>query len=400
MSHIVSFRVEGLTGRKKPLELELNRDTNIFFGLNGSGKTSLLKIFHAAMANNTKILAAVPFTAAEVSIYSMTWKKVFTRSIKKIGVARDTGSRGRRVIHRELTIGREVVTAEEEIRPEEGLTWTCTPATPKEASSSRWAHEYLPTSRLHVSDEDELYGLPIEYTRQNRPWLTEEQLDSFFARSVEQLWSRYSAQVLGAVRKAQEQGLASILRAVLSPESASGRRRTSKLTVATAYERVENFLKRQGSASILGTQAAFEKRYAADATLQDVVQDIDLVEDKIKDAMTSRNTLQELITRMFSGNKKICFTDESIEVNIPSGEKIGLASLSSGEKHLLLIFVQSLLVGESSMMIDEPEISMHVDWQKDLIRSVRALNPEAQLIFATHSPEIMADIPDDKIFRI
>ena len=163
---------------------------------------------------------------------------------------------------------------------------------------------------------------------------------------------------------------------------------------------MQNFLKRQGSASILGTQRAFEKRYIEDPTLQDVVQDIDSVEDKIEAAMTSRNMLKELITRMFTGNKEIHFTDESIEVLTPSGGKIGLASLSSGEKHLLRIFVQSLLVGESSMMIDEPELSMHVAWQKDLIHSLRALNRDAQFIFATHSPEIMADIPDDNIFRI
>ena len=178
MSHIVSFRIEGLTGRKKPLELELNRDTNIFFGLNGSGKTSLLKILHAAMANDTKILAAVPFTAAEVSIYSMNYEKVFTRSIKKLGTAGETGYRGRRVIHRELTIGREVVAAGEELRPEEELIWACTPATPKEASSSHWAHEYLPTSCLHVSDE--LYSPPREYTPQSRTWLTEEQIPLVF----------------------------------------------------------------------------------------------------------------------------------------------------------------------------------------------------------------------------
>ena len=99
-------------------------------------------------------------------------------------------------------------------------------------------------------------------------------------------------------------------------------------------------------------------------------------------------------------NKEIQFTDESIQVNSLSGEKIGLASLSSGEKHFLRILVSTLLVGESSLIVDEPEISMHVDWQKDLIKSLRALNAEAQFIFATHSPEIMADVPNDKIFRI
>ncbi len=396
MSHIVSFSVTGLAGRTEPLRAKLNRDTNIFFGLNGSGKTSLLKILHAAMANETDILEDVPFTAAEVEIYSLNWNKVFTRSIEKHGSSQKSRSRRRSVIHREVRIQKEIVLIEEPTH-EDSMQWHCTPTSPKEAATTRWAHQYLPTSRLHVSDGP---FLPYtERTASHRPWLTEEELDAVFARSVEHLWNRYSAEVLGAVRTAQEQGLASILRAVLSPQSASNRRK-SKLTSATAYKRVHSFLKRQGSASILGKQAVFEKRYESDATLQDVVQDIDSVEDKIKAAMTSRDTLQELITRLFMANKEVRFTDESIQVTSHSGEKIGLESLSSGEKHLLRILVEALLVGESSLIVDEPEISMHVDWQKELIHSLRALNQTAQFIFATHSPEVLADLPDEKILRI
>ncbi len=397
MSHIISFKIEGLAGRKDPLELELNRDTNIFFGPNGSGKTSLLKILHAAMANNTDILARVPFVSAEVHIYSLTWDKVFVRSLKKAQNIKISHSKARRVVHSEVRIGKDIVLVEEPYT-DKTLKWSCSPKTPKEASTTSWAHEYLSTSRLHVSDEP----MPpfFEPSGSSRTWLTEDQLDTFFARSVERLWNRYSAKILSAVREAQEQGLASILRAVLASERTKGKRRNSKLTSATAYERVHNFLKRQGSASILGSRKDFEKRYVADNTLQDVVQDIDVVENKIRSAMKSRDSLQELISKMFMANKEIQFSDESIEVKTPSGEKIGLASLSSGEKHLIRILVQALLVGESSLMIDEPEISMHVDWQKILIGSMRTLNTDAQLILATHSPEIMADVEDDKIFRI
>jgi predicted ATPase len=151
---------------------------------------------------------------------------------------------------------------------------------------------------------------------------------------------------------------------------------------------------------VLGSLAAFERRYNDDPTLQDVVRDIDAVEQKIDNAMKSRQNLQDLITRMVTGNKEVKFTDKSIEVRTSDGKDIGLIALSSGEKHLLRIFVQILLASENTIMIDEPEISMHVDWQKNLLSGMRALNSEAQIILATHSPEIMADVPDDKIFRL
>lgn len=163
---------------------------------------------------------------------------------------------------------------------------------------------------------------------------------------------------------------------------------------------MKKFLKRQGSPKSLGSLEDFSERYGSDESLRRIVQDIVQIEQEIDEAMSTRRQLQKLVEAMYSGGKHVEFGDESISVKDSAGKAIGLVSLSAGEKHLLRIFVEALLAGESTILIDEPELSMHVDWQKDLIHSLRALNPNAQLIFATHSPEIMADVPDDKIFRI
>jgi predicted ATP-dependent endonuclease of OLD family len=56
--------------------------------------------------------------------------------------------------------------------------------------------------------------------------------------------------------------------------------------------------------------------------------------------------------------------------------------------------------GNHSLIVDEPELSMHIDWQKKLLWTLHGLNPKIQQIMATHSPEIMAEIPDDRIFRL
>ena len=67
--------------------------------------------------------------------------------------------------------------------------------------------------------------------------------------------------------------------------------------------------------------------------------------------------------------------------------------LSSGEKQLIIVMLTILLQRnqESILIMDEPEISMHLDWQRNLIQNIQKLNPNCQIILATHSPGIIMD---------
>ena len=47
MTDVVSFDIRGLNGRELPLSYTLDRYVNVFFGPNGSGKTSILKFYIA-----------------------------------------------------------------------------------------------------------------------------------------------------------------------------------------------------------------------------------------------------------------------------------------------------------------------------------------------------------------
>ena len=72
--------------------------------------------------------------------------------------------------------------------------------------------------------------------------------------------------------------------------------------------------------------------------------------------------------------------------------------LSSGEKQLLIILLTVLLEDgrEYVLMMDEPEISLHISWQYELLNWILKLNPNVQLIMTTHSPMIFADGWGDK----
>ncbi|MFD2782185.1 AAA family ATPase [Novosphingobium pokkalii] len=80
-----------------------------------------------------------------------------------------------------------------------------------------------------------------------------------------------------------------------------------------------------------------------------------------------------------------------IVVNGANATPIDLSKLSSGEKQLLIFLSETLLQEQKHyiFMADEPELSMHVEWQEDLVPALLKINPNAQVIFATHSPDIV-----------
>lgn len=74
------------------------------------------------------------------------------------------------------------------------------------------------------------------------------------------------------------------------------------------------------------------------------------------------------------------------------GKTVELSMLSAGEKQLLLILLTVFLMDEKPavLLMDEPEVSLHIEWQEKLIKSLRKLNKNCQLIVTTHSPSIFA----------
>ena len=78
---------------------------------------------------------------------------------------------------------------------------------------------------------------------------------------------------------------------------------------------------------------------------------------------------------------------------------IPLTQLSSGEKQLIILLTESLLQKskETLFIADEPELSLHIEWQRKVISSITTLNPNAQIIIATHSPEIVGKFKDKAI---
>lgn len=84
---------------------------------------------------------------------------------------------------------------------------------------------------------------------------------------------------------------------------------------------------------------------------------------------------------------------------VSDGELIPINALSSGEKQILLILLRVFLLDgeESCVLLDEPENSLDISWQFELVNILVKLNPNAQYFITTHSPSIFGDGWGDKI---
>ncbi len=95
--------------------------------------------------------------------------------------------------------------------------------------------------------------------------------------------------------------------------------------------------------------------------------------------------------------------DGNINISLKEGgdknNSISITSLSSGEKQLFILLTEALLQKSIThiFIADEPELSLHIEWQRKILNALLDLNSNAQIIVATHSPEVAGNFPGNII---
>lgn len=115
--------------------------------------------------------------------------------------------------------------------------------------------------------------------------------------------------------------------------------------------------------------------------------------DSFSESVSRIDTFESIVnSRLVGKHLRVNLEDGLTITKNGSGKKIELETLSSGEQHELVLFFDLLFdfVG-GVVLIDEPEISLHIGWQRkfiDDVKEVAALN-NFQFVIATHSPQII-----------
>ena len=104
-----------------------------------------------------------------------------------------------------------------------------------------------------------------------------------------------------------------------------------------------------------------------------------------------KTRFQDIVDDLFQvTGKHIVRTENEIRFT-QIGEVLTPYLLSSGEKQMLIILLTVLVEDDQHyvLFMDEPEVSLHIEWQKRLIDLILELNPNVQIILTTHSPAVV-----------
>ena len=104
-----------------------------------------------------------------------------------------------------------------------------------------------------------------------------------------------------------------------------------------------------------------------------------------------KTRFQDMVDDLFQATgKRIIRTENEIRFT-QIGEVLTPYQLSSGEKQMLIILLTVLVEDDQPyvLFMDEPEVSLHIEWQKRLIDLILELNPNVQIILTTHSPAVV-----------
>ena len=123
-----------------------------------------------------------------------------------------------------------------------------------------------------------------------------------------------------------------------------------------------------------------------------ITEDVESMQEEKLELTKSFRDYEKEVNNYFTPRKSFNITEDGFFRVKSKQRRVELSDLSSGEKHILTILGKAALSRKDGAIFiaDEPELSLHLDWQRMILPSIIKLSPKSQIIVATHSPSINA----------
>lgn len=351
--------VSGLFGKNSTETYSFNEDLNLVTGRNGSGKTTLMKLIWSIMSGNILLaLNEVNFKVCSITTSDYICTVTRTGDVKcKVELVIDG------VIHvfedKDSEDDPFAEAAEDQAAP---------------YLTSRGSSLFFPTFRRIEG------GFSMNFASPSRVRLgakVEADIDTSLASISRKLSSKEHTFVAAI----SSQDIVSLLLKQYASLSDDVNSFQEKVT-----NRVINKIRQYENTQSVG--------HNADALLSETRSEIEKIEAYRADVLQPFTAVRSLVEKLFkhsgiSFGRRLSFGDAASAINSDA--------LSAGEKQMLSFICYNAFHKNTVVFIDEPELSLHVDWQRRLFSILESQNSGNQFIFATHSPFIYGKYPDKEL---
>jgi predicted ATPase len=408
MNILKKFTVNRLWG-EKDLTITFHDDVNFLIGTNGSGKTTVINLIAAALSADFQTLDRVDFKKIDIQLSGPDSPAI--EIIKK--TERKSPFLGISYRYKPT-------------RDAEWKEYALTDIESQMAFRSGWTRHAI-IGRVHRQEDPiEALGIDVKLT-----WLSihraaslKTREDRSFESSVDikldqlsnaltRLFSQFKSKGDEEISHFQK----SLFLALLPPPEWQLIVSVKSLDLEKERQALQEIFENFGVSSIaypdlerqfatvreaVGKTSWADKELTALAamwSIHRVVQEWAELRAKQAEIYKPREDFLAVINEMLRRKKLSINERNELKADIEGGKSLGLTELSSGEKQLVIILGEALLQQKTPWIYiaDEPELSLHVTWQERLTTNLRQINPRAQIIFATHSPDIVGKF-ENKIF--
>ncbi|EIC2299293.1 AAA family ATPase [Vibrio cholerae] len=443
--YIKRVRVKGLFNPNNSLNVDFEKDLNCIYGYNGTGKTVLINLIVHALNSNIKELSRIPFQQLTILISKKKQPEKFitvTNSMEGIQYIfhcsqDDLNNRlkNRYPFHRKsFSLEREVPYHVASRTPNDSLKLRITPIYVRTLIQSFISITFVPLFRasrnvnsasshstFEINDQDKnsvLTDIQDEFAKQyasaqsniarKLETLSSDILSKLFLSSSEAKYNLYEDEIQELIKRGQPYNYQITMEKVKAqikdlnlniPISVIEDHYNAWFKVQKELIDAHSALDRHSEQSIEALNRYSSAYISFAATLgmykklQEAISLIEHVYHKKYLALNKFENFKYAINDFLSENKNFSFDDDGTFRFTHNGNPVKLEHLSSGEQQLIAILGRLCTANElaSTFITDEPELSLHLDWQRKILPTIKELSPDTQIIVATHSPAIISD---------
>lgn len=417
MAYIETVTIDGFWGSRRVV-LRFRPDVNFLIGKNGSGKTTAIEIIASALQMDEDALERLPFSKIEISLVDRETKRKPRIIVEKL----DTLERGGAISYRMQKTARASVDEATEylpflargyrnIRDERGRIVR----SPENVGGGIYE---LKRDLSALLSANWLSINRISPARPNSDRLMAETLVDRKTREISDRLERYFSELSSASNLSTRNFQRKFFRSLIQFESVfslsdslsdmdlEGERKS----LTSIFEKFsippDEYRRELGKFYAHLTKMQREKLTAYSSEdlvalinaqkIHLLVNEWNAVVAEERKTLLPRDAFVQILDNMFHRKKAEVLPSGEMNFKSQSGKDLKISDLSSGEKQPYIILGEALLQrdAEWTYLADEPELSLHVDWQEVLVDNLRALNPNGQVIFATHSPDIVSHFSD------